>query len=94
MMQIVPPLLLVNLALFIAIGLIRQANPFEVWIGFLLAIGNVVTLAAAALLTHGNSMHALSSFASNLFPLFFVACGVALLLFVMTDRSPKRHTRS
>ena len=94
MMQIVVPLLLVNLVVLLAIGVVRQQNPFDVGMLILVVIGNVCTFVAASLLTHGNRVNALTGLAANVFPFVFVAVGIAVLLFVMTDRSDKRHRRA
>ena len=94
MMQMVVPLLLINLVVLLAIGLVRQQNPFDVLMLILVMIGNAIAFVGAALLTHGNMMNALGSLAANVLPVMFVAGGVALLMFVMTDRSRSRHRRA
>ena len=94
MMQLAIPLFVINLALLLLIGLIRQQNPFEIWVLALLVVGNLAMILFAAFLTHGNWVKALSALATNFFPVLFVAGGLALLMFVMSYGTRDRRSRS
>ena len=83
MVLLVTLLILINSVLLIAIGLIRQENPFDVWVLLLLAMGNVVAFLLGAIITHDAPMRALASLGTNLLPVIVAVGGVVLLFFLL-----------
>ena len=91
MLQLVMWLIVINFVLLLVIGLIRQDNPFEVWVMGVVMAGNAVAFVAAAILTHESPLSALNGLVTNALPLVLPACGFALVLFMMTTARPRRR---
>lgn len=93
MVQMAIWLILINFLLLLVIGLIRQDNPFEVWLLGVVIAANLVAFVVAAVLTHNNPLNALTGLATNALPILVPVCGLVVLLFMMTSKPRSRRLR-
>jgi hypothetical protein len=91
MMQMLVPLILINVLVLLALGVIRQENPLEVWLFCLLAVANGAVFLIAAILASDNALEALTALMTNILPFAAALLGFASLMALMAVSRRGKH---